>query len=215
MQTKSSLPVSESPATPPAPHPPSQGGRRGARIAVVLAITAISMGTLGADERSKLEAGGRAGIPRAAAVGETNRLAAVPRESPRPSVGAVKLAEAPSAAVVVQSSPLLDKPATAAMSGISARPPGLVLSSRMNRETLQDSIDHADRLYTPEQASSALRYLRRKPTWRGFRDLLDPTAPVIASDLPAAVAFEARRDLGEAPRAFRDAATHEPKLRLY
>ncbi len=131
----------------------------------------------------------------------------------------VSISTSASASVVVASSPLMDSPAGTALSQLAARPTGVGLESRMNRDTLQDAIDRGSRQFTVEQAGSALRYLRRKPTWRGVWDLLDPLAPVEKVETPAATAFETRGSLGPAPRSFldpvRDPATHEPQLRVF
>lgn len=190
------------------------------RLMLPALLSLVSISLSRAEEAIKTRAAEVDATPRliaAVSVG-TN---AVPRPSSSPSgsqrsdVRAVELAETPSAAVVVETSPLLEKPAAAALAEMSARPPSPVLDSRMNRETLEESIERGKKLYTPEQSGSAIRYLRHKPTWRGLWDLFDPTAPVVKPDYPAATAFETRREIGPAPRAFRDATTHEPELRIY
>lgn len=133
----------------------------------------------------------------------------------RRASSAITLADTPSAAVVLPTSPLMDPPATAALSQLSARSTGAGLNSRMNRETLQEAIDRGARQFTPEQAGSAFGYLRRKPTWRGVWDLLDPTAPVEKAENPAAITYESRRDAGVLPRSFRDSTVHEAQLRVF
>lgn len=197
----------------------SHGLRCGRRYAVVVALLfsiAVGASPSRADDLSKDDAPKRVAVPPlVGATAVTNLVVATPVAPIRTSVRAVELAETPSAAVVVRSSPLLEKPAAAALAEISAKAPSSALDSRMNRETLQSSLELGDRMYTPEQAGSALRYLRRKPSWRGLLNLFDPAAPVVTPDLPAATAFETRRGLGVPPRAFRDASTHEPELRLY
>lgn len=128
---------------------------------------------------------------------------------------AVDLATTPSAAVVVTRSRLLETPASAALTQMAVRPSSPVLDSRMNRETLEESLRRANERYTPEQASNAFRYLRRKTSLRGFWDLVDPLAPLPPADLPAAAAIDPQRDRSAPPRAMRSDTTHEASLRVF
>jgi hypothetical protein len=68
---------------------------------------------------------------------------------------------------------------------------------------------------TPESAGSVVKYLRQKPSWRGLLDLVDVTKPVPKPDLPAAMAFESRKEVNVTPRAFVDPTSHEPSLRVF
>ncbi len=135
--------------------------------------------------------------------------------APRKSIRAVDLAETPSAAIVLHASPLLEKSTPAALVEMSQPAPSPLLDSRMNREAIQDSLKRTDLPYTPEETASAFQYLRHKPTMRGVWELMNPLAPLTKSETPAALAFETRREVGNAPRVFRDAGTHEPQLRLF
>lgn len=135
--------------------------------------------------------------------------------APRKSIRAVDLAETPSTAIVVRNSPLLEKSTPVALAEMSQTAPSLLLDNRMNHEAIQDSLKRTDRPYIPEETASAFQYLRHKPTMRGVWELVNPLAPLTKSETPAAMAFETRREVGNAPRVFRDAGTHEPQLRLF
>ncbi len=153
--------------------------------------------------------------PSASTPSQTNAPVVPAMLTRRTSTRAVDLATTPSAAVVVTRSPLLEAPASAAMTQMSLRPSSPVLESRMNRETLEERLRRAGERYTPEQAGTAFRYLRRKTTLRGFWDLVDPLAPLPPSDLPAAAALDPQRDRSAPPRAMRSDATHEATLRVF
>lgn len=165
----------------------------------------VTSGPVQAEEpRAQLAFPGRA----AAAAPEVHR-------QPIGAVHAVKLAETPSAAVVLAQSPLLEKPAPAALAEMEKRSVRPRLDDNINREAVRDSYRHYDKPFTPEEAGSAFKYLRRKPTLRGLWELFDPTSPVAKPELPAATAFENRRRLGEPPRAFVDPTGHELSIRLF
>ena len=101
---------------------------------------------------------------------------------------------------------------------VSSAPPHPGQDNRSNREAVQDAVDRGDRAVTPESSGGALRYLRRRPTWRGVWDLVDPRAPV-ASSVPSAGVGDVRREAAAVPASFRDPyrdpATHTATLRLF
>lgn len=131
------------------------------------------------------------------------------------TLSAVRLGETPSAAWIVAQSPLMEKSAPKALVEMEKRALRPPLDDHINQDAVRDSYRHYEKPVTPEAAGSAFKYLRQKPSWRGFLDLFNPASPIPTLDLPAATAFENRRSLGETPRAFVDPTRHELGIRLF
>jgi hypothetical protein len=66
-----------------------------------------------------------------------------------------------------------------------------------------------------DEVNGALRHLRKRPTFRGAFDLINPFAPLPTPAL-AVMEVETRRPLVQpTPRVFHDAVWHEGGLRLW
>ncbi len=131
-------------------------------------------------------------------------------------------------------------PARISVSDVPQRPPvegrvaleggnsGVTGLSAENQAAARERLRRSLMPLVPEDAGGAMRYLRRKPTLRGLRDLFDPFAPLARDPARMPSVWETRRvlDYGApdslrgavappVPRAFRDPITHEYGIRLW
>jgi hypothetical protein len=98
----------------------------------------------------------------------------------------------------------------------------------VNQTAADDRLRRSLQPLDPEEAGSAGRYLRGKPSLRSVRDLFDPFAPSKRAAAAERSVWETRQPLdfgapdslrgaggGAVPRAFRDPITHEGGIRLW
>jgi hypothetical protein len=139
------------------------------------------------------------------------------RELPPAAGSFVALAYQKSAAEVVKVEPTLAMPAKEVIVAQAAEEFHTPDTAKANRESVQNRLRASDLPITPENAGSPSKYLRKKPTLRGFAELFNPLAPVEHPEAPAALAFETRRPLSVGyPTRLRDECiVHEPLLRIW